>query len=83
MSENKIIKLPTEVDKFFEGDVLDFTEFPDKEISDYFKEKFKNHRVLDLTTVESETKRKEIKDIFKSCIGNRSPYASKSKYFNY
>ena len=83
MSENKIIKLPTEVDKFFEGDVLDFTEFPDKEISDYFKEKFKNHRVLDLTTVESETKRKEIKDIFKSCIGNRSPYAYKSKYFNY
>ena len=36
MSDNKIIKLPTEVDKFFEGDVLDFTKFPDKEISDYF-----------------------------------------------
>lgn len=83
MSENKIIKLPTEVDKFFEGDVLDFTKFPDKEISDYFNEKFKNHRVLDLTTVESETKRKEIKDIFKSCIENRSPYTYKSKYFNH
>ena len=83
MSDNKIIKLPTEVDKFFEGDVLDFTEFPDKEISDYFKEKFKNHRGLDLTTVKSETKRLEIKDIFKSCIENKSPYTYKSRYFNH
>ena len=83
MSDNKIIKLPTEVDKFFEGDVLDFTKFPDKEISDDFKEKFKNHRVLDLTTVESKTKRQEIKDIFKSCIENKSPYTYKSRYFNH
>lgn len=79
-----IIEIKTlEIKKFFEQDVLDFTKYPIEEIAQFFTKKFLKYRALDLTTIESEIKREEIRDLFNSIFTNGKPYTVKSKFTNY
>ena len=76
------LKIPEE-ERFFDNDILDFTKYPDEEISSYFMNKFVAHRTLDLTNVTSDIKKQELKDLIRSCFKSKKPYSIKSKYMNY
>ena len=60
---NNIIKLNDDtknINKFWEQDILDFSKYPNKEISEYYKKRKLN--TVNLKNIESETKREEYRD---------------------
>lgn len=73
---NNIIKLNDEtknVEKFWEQDILDFSKYPNKEISEYYKKRKLN--TVNLKNIESETKREEYRDYLKSIFLKEFPFS--------
>ena len=59
---NKIVDL--QVHNFFNHDILDFKQYPDDEVANYFSRKSEKNSILDLTPVKGSLLYDEIKDIF-------------------
>lgn len=78
---NKIVDL--QVHNFFNHDILDFKQYPDDEVANYFSRKSEKNSILDLTPVKGSLLYDEIKDIFMCIFHNEEPYSYKSKVFPY
>lgn len=73
---NNIIKLNDDtknINKFWEQDILDFSKYPNKEISEYYKKRKLN--TVNLKNIESETKREEYRDYLKSIFLKEFPFS--------
>ncbi len=62
------------IKKFFEGDILDFTNFPDDDIRCYLKVR----GVVDLSVIKNENNKNAFKDLLLSILLKGKPYNYKS-----
>ena len=83
MSKTKIINIQeTAIKKFFNNNILNFREFPDDEIKEYFMPAQKKNYEMNLEIIESETLREEFRKFLMCIFEHENPYPYTSRIFN-
>ncbi|MCI5857865.1 MAG: site-specific integrase [Agathobacter sp.] len=83
MSKTKIINIQeTAIKKFFRNNILNFREFPDDEIKEYFMPAQKKNYEMNLEIIESETLREEFRKFLMCIFEHENPYPYTSRIFN-
>ena len=64
--ENVIRLITSEEEIFFKSDIWDLKDYPNEDISNYFKVRTNKYRILDFSIIKSNSKKEELKLFFKA-----------------
>ncbi len=71
------------IKNFFKNDTLNFREYPVEEIKNYFLSPYKKYYLFDLSIINSEKTKQELKDFLFCIFMYDNPYNFKSDNLNY